>query len=102
MTIFYFKILDCCFYFFTTDPQKVSHHPSPVLRLAFGNYCSIEMRCFFNNLRCITCSTPKEVNWIYNLNMEQNETFKYEREQRPLKEADGTDNSRCQKEMNRK
>lgn len=60
------------------------------------------MRFFFNNLRCIACLTPKEVNQIYNLNMEQNETFKYEREQRLLKEADGIDNTRCQKEMSRK
>lgn len=34
--------------------------------------------------------------------MEQNETFRYESEQRPLKEADGIDDSRCQKEMSRK
>lgn len=34
--------------------------------------------------------------------MEQNETFIYESEQRPLKEADGIDNTRCQKQMSRK
>lgn len=34
--------------------------------------------------------------------MEQNETLRYEKEQRPLKEADGIDDSRCQKEMSRK
>lgn len=34
--------------------------------------------------------------------MEQNEYFKYESEQRPLQEADGIDDIRCQKEMSSK
>lgn len=44
----------------------------------------------------------KEIDQIYNLNTEQNETFRYESEQRPLKETDGIDDTRCQKEMSGK